>query len=269
VIIGIDDSYGSNLKFKSRYATPNNRRHVGVEFSANQANVVRSFIQHELEIFREALNTPHLEEFHFHDVYNKTNVWRITQGTDNITVFEKFGELCRKLKPKVHVQSIDDHTYNDHSMNFEFNFPSCFDLRKREHLSLVFLLFKIKERYSERIHFIVDEGVQRPGYSFKHLIDPRNDWVASAIFQNSAKDPLLQFTDFIAYCIHRQNYIIHKKKKSKGDEHFLRFVGRLGIISNDLSYYRVGNIHNMNSDVFDKIHDLYRCNKGMDKINQN
>lgn len=267
MIITIDDCYGSNLKYKSRFATPNNRRYVGIEFSACQAYVVRSFVLEELKNYRQILDAPNLEEFHFQKIYNKSNEWRKIKGTGNISVFEKFGDLCRMLKPKVHVQSIDDHTYNDHNMNFEFNYPTCFDLRKREHISLVFLLFKIKKRCSERVHFIVDEGVQRPGYSFKHIIDPGNEWVEGALFQASVKEPLLQFTDFIAYCIQRQNYLMHKKHKSIGDEHFARFVGRLGIISDDLTFYRVKNIHDVNSDVFDKIHAEYRSSIGMGQIN--
>lgn len=263
--IVIDDTHGPDSLMNSRYVTQDRRTHVAIVFPDEEVDEYRRNIQEclakILELFPQIKS---IDEFHFSDVLNKRKQWKTITGQENLAVFLAFTEIYSMYKWPVEIQTIDERTLNDHRISIQGKIEFL-DFSSRDHLSLFFLLQKIKYKYSDKdkkIHFIIDEGIAKSGKQLpKSLLAWLSGSSSSSIFMASSKEPLLQLVDFIAFCINRSTYLSTKNNRTEIDNWFLQMVGDMGINCPDL--VRTELPLNFTVSEFDKLHDKDRKKKGL------
>ncbi|WP_318468119.1 DUF3800 domain-containing protein [Photobacterium leiognathi] len=221
--IAIDDTYGAAFDYDSKYVTSNRRTNVAISIPDNQVEYVRAQIRAVLASLRDQFGID-VEELHFVDIYNRNPPWDKFKNGENLTVFATFFEIYRMYNWTIFIQTLDDYSYEDHDMS-KFNLKlNNLDLNKREHLSLFFLLIKIKMFYkkdSEDLIVFMDEGLGKPGNSFCE--DVFSDYSAEYVgkFESSSSEPLLQLADFVAFTINRNTHLLSKNKRTDVDNWFL------------------------------------------------
>ncbi|HAS3561358.1 TPA: DUF3800 domain-containing protein [Vibrio cholerae] len=235
--IAIDDTYGAVFDYDSDYITSNRRTNVAISIPNNQVDYVREQIRSILAVFREDFGI-NAEELHFVDIYNRKHPWNKFKNGENLAIFKAFFEIYRLHNWKIFIQTLDDYSYKDHDMSkFDVKFNDL-DLNKREHLSLFFLLIKIKRFYKERsedLTVFMDEGLGKPGSGFCE--DIFRDYSAGYVgrFESSASEPLLQLADFVAFTINRNTHLLGKNKRTDIDNWFLKEFNNVCFNCSDLT----------------------------------
>lgn len=264
MIVAIDDTYGQKASTPSQYVTHERRTHVAVVFKDEDSKIVREELTSCLAYASELIGTE-VSEFHFTDLYNKRGPWKNCKNSENLKFLETFAQFYRNHQWPVIVQTIDDRTLRDHKIE-KFNTKiGKLDLTKREDLSLFFLLLKFKfqcESISEASQIIIDEGIGKAGSDLG--LDVFYDWPhpVSVKFQSSSMEPLLQISDFIAFCINRSTHLALKGSRSDMDLAFLDMVGHMNINSTDL--IKANLPINFDAKEFDSIHKIDRKQKGIE-----
>ena len=226
--IAIDDTYGPEIVTASKFVTGNRRTHVAVVFQDDDVHYIRKQIIGCLDEVK-ILTGVSAKEFHFVDIYNRRAPWNSLPGNVNLDIFNFFAYIYRKYKWPVLIQTIDDRTLKDHGIQRIVGKIEDLDLSNRADLSLLWLLIKLKKKYKESsvpINLILDEGRRKSGVSFGGKIF--RDWPNSfqGINSSSTSEPLLQITDFVAFCINRSTHLSIKLRGYWGDASFKKFFGR-------------------------------------------
>jgi hypothetical protein len=138
------------------------------------------------------------------------------------------------------------------------------DLSNRSNLSLLWLLFKIKQRYRENqepIHLIVDDGKSKAGANVGRQMFP--DWSVAfhGSYASSIDEPLLQIADFIAYCINRSTM---KRDRTEIDKWFLNLVVSMQINCSDIKVSVLPSGFSVSD--FDEILELDRQQKKLPEL---
>ena len=263
--IAIDDTYGNAGNDKSLFVTKNRKTHIAVMFEDREVTNIREQLTQCLAEV-SSITSLQVNEFHFVDIYNKNPPWdklHKDQESLNLGIFEFFAEIYRMHRWPVLIQTVDDITLQDFKSNgFEkilLNIPKKsieLDLKKRDDISLLLLLLKIKAKLranQDSINLLIDEGRKKPKSPFGYTIFkdwPKNKYHGE--YKSSREEPLLQIADFIAFCINRSTHVSLKDKKTLTDEWFLNLVGTMNINSEDLtpaylksgfSYHEIDRIH--------------------------
>lgn len=266
MIVAIDDTYGQSGHTASKYVTHDRRTHVGVVFQDGEVNQIRADISELLKTASKLLGLENpLKEFHFTEIYNKRGAWKNCPEGGNLAVVEFFAEYYSNYRWPVLIQTIDDRTLpNNLLKNIQLG---KLDLKKREHISLLFLLFKFRTRYrhvSEPSHILIDEGIGKVGTDLG--IDVFPDWLypIDVKFQSSQVDPILQIADFIAFCINRSTHLALKPSRSDTDLAFLDLVGSMNINADEEDFSVVTLQPSFSVQEFDAIHTLDRVQKGLE-----
>lgn len=237
--IAIDDTYGPVNGPQSKYITGGRKTHVAVAFPDSQVKKIREEISFALSMIREKHEIL-VNEFHFVDIYNRNGEWKKFLNGENLEIFEFFVSIYNKYKWKVHIQTIDNITLTDHPQIAKRGAFDGFDLSKREDLSLLLLLSKIKRNHpTGQLTLIIDEGRKRPGTQFSPLIFEGRTDAFSGSYQSSADEPLLQIADFLAFCINRSTYLSTKQKRTDTDLFFLGMVGKMQVNCPDIKRVEV------------------------------
>ncbi|WP_281628870.1 DUF3800 domain-containing protein [Vibrio sp. St2] len=235
--IAIDDTYGAVFDYDSKYVTSNRRTNVAVSIPDHEVGHVREQIRSVLALFKEEFGIE-VDELHFVDIYNRKPPWDKFENGENLAVFRAFFEIYRKYNWDIFIQTLDDYSYEDHDLS-KFNVKlNNLDLNKREHLSLFFLLIKIKRFYktkAENLTVFMDEGLGKPGSSFCE--DVFRDYSAEYVgtFESSASEPLLQLADFVAFTINRNTHLLTKTKRTVIDNWFLEQFSNARFNCSDLT----------------------------------
>lgn len=232
--IAIDDTYSQTKVKTSSYITGDRRSHVAVIFNSEEAKEVRSQLAGCLDCINEKFGI-NATEFHFADIYNKNKSWSSLPNEANLMIFDFFFKIYQSYRWPIIIQTIDHHTFSDHKLNMSGKL-SFFDLSKKEHLSLLWILFKIKNNFSdnpEDLNIIIDEGIRKAGTELPKVFF--NNYNANVkCFFSASTDPLLQIADFIAYSINKSTNIAIKSKKSEIDMLFLDMFSAANFNSQDL-----------------------------------
>lgn len=263
--IAIDDTYGpTKTGSSSKYVTEARRTHVGVLFSDAEVADIRSQLRGCLNEVKNLMSVE-AEEFHFVDIYNKNPPWDVLEGDENLLIFEFFADVYSKYRWPVIIQTVDGRTLADHGIQKIIGKLGRINLEKDSHLSLFFLMFKIKEQlkaHPENLTILIDEGIGKVGQGFGPNV--LYDWpkTSNIRFEASKEEPLLQIADFIAYSINRCTHLAMKPKKSETDLWFLDLIGSMGVKSEDVIIAQMSS--SFQTTDFDEIHRLDRCNKKLE-----
>ena len=176
--IAIDDTYGPcPFKSKSRYITDKRRTSVAVVFKDEEVDYIRSQVRELIKTTNDELGLC-IDEFHFTDIFNRRGKWKSVKNAINIKIIAFFAYIYTQYMWPVHIQTIDEYTLRDHGIKEIQAKAGKFDLSNRTHLSLFFLLAKLKTRYQkikEPLTIYIDEGIYRSGTEFDlgaHLSGP-------------------------------------------------------------------------------------------------
>jgi hypothetical protein len=188
-----------------------------------------------LDYISNAFGVP-ARELHFVDIYNRNPPWDKLPDRANLGIFEAFASIYKQYRWPVFIQTIDDRTFRDHRIEGFSGKIEGLNLSDRNDISLLWLLLKLKTKHKampEPLTLYVDEGRKKAGISFGHQIF--YDWPCKFMgqFASSAKEPLLQIADFIAFCLNRSTHLEMKDARTEIDNWFLNMVGHMGINSED------------------------------------
>lgn len=264
--IAIDDTYGPTTSTSSEYVTGNRRTNVGVIFPDKDINYIREQITTCLAHIKNEFSLD-IREFHFVEIYNRKSPWDKLPDKANLAIFSFFAHIYTKYKWKVFVQTVDDRTLRNHSIEKIKGKINQFNLEKPSDLSLFWLLTKIKFFYSntsEDLNVFIDEGLGKPNTIVGNEIfyDYPNKY--QGIFQLSHKEPLLQLADFIAFIVNRSTHLYMKKNRTEVDNWFLQLFNSMDINSDDLLKMNMArNYSDFTVSDFDKLHENDRCRKGI------
>lgn len=265
--VAIDDTYGQAGNQNSRHVTARRRTHVAVAVPDSQVDWVRREIQDLLKFWNSRLGTA-AAEFHFVDVLNRKGPWEClaTRADEtsraNLEVLSNFAQFYAKYQWRILVQTIDDRTLKDHRIRAFQGKIGRFDLSRRDDLSLLFLLLKVKRALAqEPLTIVADEGRGRPGAKFAPEVF--SDWTQSykGLYASSANEPLLQLADFLAFCINRATHLSYKEPRTELDDWFLSLVSQLRLNSDDLTSARLPR--DFRAEDMDRVHDMDRLCKGL------
>lgn len=259
--VAIDDTYGPEACSGSRFVTGARRTHVALILPDEEVDDYRNEIRGCLLDVSNMLGT-RLDEFHFADVYNRRKPWHCLPEGANLAIFEAFADIYHRYRWPVHIQTVDERTLSDHGACFGGKLDGL-DLAERADLSLFFLLVKIKTLYSRELplKLLLDEGRGTPGQEFGSVIF--RDWAGpfSGSYASSAKEPLLQLADFLAFCINRTTHLALKAARTDLDHWFLGLVSSMEINCPDLLSCEVSPQFTI--DDFDGLHEADRIEKGL------
>lgn len=237
MFIVLDDTYSGEIDTKSRFVTKERRTWVAVEFSDQEVSDLRLQIRECLESMQE--EHPAIREFHFTSIYNGRDGWETVPGPIRLKIIEFFAHQYSKYRWRVHIQTIDEHTFFDHGIfGFEGTVDGL-DLSDRPTICLLKLMCAVKNRLDKSPHtYLVDAGLVKIGTdAFPSLFHDRPGTTSK--FANSEDEPLLQIADFLAFMINRTSHVLTKKRMSKGDKDFIEVVSLLNLNSHDVATMKI------------------------------
>ncbi|CAH1387973.1 DUF3800 domain-containing protein [Candidatus Nitrotoga sp. M5] len=261
--IAIDDTYGPENDTESKFVTGKRRTHVAVVFPDEDAGYIREQITNCLDEIEKQTGVL-AKEFHFVDIYNRNNPWNKLPEQMNLMLFEFFADIYARYRWPVYIQTIDDRTIADHDFSLFPQNIERLDISKREDLSLLLLLLKIKIAHKSKpspINIFLDEGKCKPGLSIGKEIF--HDWNESyqGNYCSSGSEPLLQIADFLAYSINRSTHLSTKKNRTVIDNWFISLIGSMQINSSDIQ--RTILPEDFGVEDLDEFHSNDRKNKGL------
>ncbi|OXB03458.1 hypothetical protein B0A75_00515 [Flavobacterium oncorhynchi] len=218
--IYIDDTGTPSFQSKSIYDSGDWHSQVAIFINQNKIEEITNKIS---EIFNKYKNLNDFEEFHFIRILSGKDGWRKVDLEKRLEIFKDFGKLYQQYKSPILIQSFtsDDIIRNKMEKISQIKIPN-FDLSKLSDLTLLFLLFRLKDYVKENklelpTQIKVDTG------KGEHL-DRKKIPILNGITQNSEiefidskKDPLMQFADFVAFCLNRMRWIIMAENKGPLD----------------------------------------------------
>lgn len=264
--IAIDDTYGTAGDNTSQYVTSDRRTNLAVIFPDTEVKYIREQIRSCLVDISVKYEIA-ANEFHFYEIYNRTGDWTTLMDKHQnlgVAIFETFAKIYSIYKWPVFLQTVDDRTFRDIGTPKLVGSIEELDLKKREDLSLVMLICKIKracKESKEPINLFIDEGRKKPGTPFGKALF--HDWPASYVgtYQSSSEEPLLQIADFLAFCVNRNTHLQHKSERTDIDNWFINLVSAIGIDCSDLSLANLPAGFDTNH--VDLLHQADRIKKGI------
>lgn len=223
-------------------------------------------VRNDLITYLHTINTSFglsAEEFHFVEIMNKKKLWANLPQEQIFPILSKFVQIYNSHKWPVLVQTVDHRTLGDHQITIQGSLDGI-DLSKKEGLSLMMLLIRIKHRFSKepQLTILMDEGQGSPGQPFGEAVFASYRGIYKGSFESSKAEPLLQVADFVAYVINRSTNLSTKANRSPDENSFLRLVGSLQLNTSDVTFANVSE--NFGQSEFDAIHKIDRQAKGLE-----
>ena len=137
-------------------------------------------------------------------------------------------------------------------------------MERPEDLSLFWLLIKLKNTdflLSNPLNIIVDEGKKKAGSKISEKIFHSWPNKVTGKFASSKDEPLLQLSDFFAFCINRCTHLSMKKNRTEVDSWFLNLIGSMKINCDDLKMGKLAEDFSVKD--FDDLHRKDRSKKGL------
>lgn len=224
--IYIDDT-GTPDKSKSKYDSGNWETWVAIILNPNDREKLLDELTLEQSKLKSKFNA---NEFHFTEIFSGKKQFKNVSLIDRIEIFKLFANIYKKYNSPIFVQSLtDDDVIRNKMEDFRLLKIDGFDFKKNEHFALWLLLMRIIKHeillnYSKPIDIFVDAGKQKPNTS-QTIKSIKNVATNSEIkYVDSKKDPLMQFIDFIAFCLNRCRWILMNNKKSESDLFILQLA---------------------------------------------
>lgn len=262
--VAIDDTYGPEGIIPTKYVTGARRTYVAVEFPDEQVDYIRQNVRNCLGWLEGKLGSP-LSELHFSDIYNRRGPWKSWRNGENLRVVSFFAEIYRLHRWRVHIQTVDDRTFADHSIDPTGNVDGI-DLSERDGRALFLLLLKVREAMPlppEPLVVRVDAGRAKAGSLFASKIFRHWGNLYDGKYENSHADPLLQVADFLAFSVNRSTHLATKSTITEIDKEFLDLVVDMDIRSSDIVRF-ASTMGSIREDL-DRFHLEDRIAKGLEK----
>ena len=262
--IAIDDTYGPVTGTSSALVTTARRTHVAVVFSDEEAKIASEIILRLLTHASKRLHST-IRELHFADIYNKSGAWKNCPGKYNLAIMKYLMITYSKYKWRVLLQTIDERTMRDHPQLVSFPSIEGLNPQERSELSLILLLLKIRIELANtmpQIEMYVDGGLKKVGNPIGKQIFSGWQNSATGHFTDSAKQPLLQIADFLAFTINRITHLSLKSERSILDFRFLQAVSKMQLNCEDLTIFEAKR--DFTRADFDEAHLSDRRLKGLD-----
>lgn len=260
--IAIDDTYSSNVQINSAYVTSERRTNVAVCFPDDDVSHIRTQLFECLNEFSQILGTKP-DEFHFVEIINRRGLWSNLTKEQANRVVEFFVWIYNQYRWPVLIQTVDDRTFADHGIELGTDLHGL-NPSKREDQSLFLLLLRLRMKFKEEktITLILDEGRSEPGSSFGSKFFPEWGTNFKGYFESSAKEPLLQLADFVAYVINKSTNLATKVNRTNHENQLIDIIGHLKLNSTDV---RTAELPiTFGHQQFDAIHAADRQSKGLD-----
>lgn len=233
--IYIDDT-GTPQKSKSKYDPGNWKSWVAVVVNHKQRQEISLLIR-QLKI--ELNKKWKITEFHFTDIFSGEKEFKEVDLDTRINLFYKFAEIYRYYRCPVVIQSLNDDDVIRNKMTDLRKFkPSGFDLSDNEQFCLWILLIRLKndstitENYKLPLEILVDTA-RKQHNTLQKTIEVKDFAVNSQIrYIDSHSDELMQFIDFIAFCLNRHRWILMNDKKSESDKLIMQITHYANFKSN-------------------------------------
>lgn len=219
-MVYIDDTGTPSFQSKSIYDSADWHSHVAVLIDENKIDELSNELS---EIYNKYKNLNRFDEFHFIRILSGKDGWRNVELAKRLEIFEDFATLYRRYKFPILIQSFtsDDIIRNKMGNITKVKIPH-FDLSNLSDLTLLFLLFRLKDYLTENkfelpIEIKVDTGkgehLARKKVNILNNITEKSD----IEFIDSKKDRLMQFADFISFCLNRMRWIVMAENKGQLD----------------------------------------------------
>lgn len=217
--IYIDDT-GTPQKSKSKYDSGDWKSWVAVVLDSKE----RIEISERIDWIRKyAIEGLEINEFHFTDIFSGKNEFKKISIEKRIKIFELFAQLYKNYNCPILIQSLndDDVIRNEMTEFKQIKIPG-FDFSKNSDLCLWLLLIRLKnsevfKKYQLPLEIFIDNGIQKPNTSRKSI--ELQDFALNSELKyiDSKSDSLMQFIDFIAFCLNRTRWILMNNKKDNSD----------------------------------------------------
>lgn len=217
--IYIDDT-GTPQVAKSKYDPGNWKSWVAVALTTEERKEISKSINWIKANLTGEFN---ISEFHFTDIFSGINEYKNISIKNRIAIFETFAQLYKNYNCPIIIQSLnnDDLIRNEMTDFKQLKIPG-FDFSNNSDLCLWLLLIRIKNntifnKYKLPLEIFIDNGTQKP--NTKRKLIELNDFAFNSEIKyiDSKSDPLMQFIDFIAFCLNRVRWILMNNKKEKSD----------------------------------------------------
>lgn len=217
--IYIDDT-GTPQKSKSKYDSGDWKSWVAVVLDSKE----RIEISEGIDWIRKyAIVGLEINEFHFTDIFSGKNEFKKISIEKRIKIFELFAQLYKHYNCPILIQSLsDDDVIRNKMTEFKQIKIPGFDFSKNSDLCLWLLLIRLKnsevfKKYQLPVEIFIDNGIQKPNTSRKSI--ELQDFALNSELKyiDSKSDSLMQFIDFIAFCLNRTRWILMNNKKDNSD----------------------------------------------------
>ncbi len=217
--IYIDDT-GTPEESKSKYDSGNWKSWVAVVLKPEERIEISKSINWLKANLSEEFD---ISEFHFTDIFSGKNEYKNISIENRIFIFKIFAYLYKHYNCPIIIQSLsdDDVIRNEMTEFKQIKIPG-FDFSKNSDLCLWLLLIRLKnsevfKKYQLPVEIFIDNGIQKPN-TFRKSIELQDFALNSELkYIDSKSDPLMQFIDFIAFCLNRTRWILMNDKKEKSD----------------------------------------------------
>ena len=226
-IVYIDDTGTPSSQSKSTYDPGNWNSHVAVFIERSKVEELSIQI---LALFEKYKFLNDFEEFHFVQILSGKDGWRNVEITKRLEIFEDFVALYQQYKFPILIQSFtsDDIIRNKMEDLTKIKIQH-FDLSSLSDLTLFFLLFRIKDfvlesQFELPSEIKVDTGKGK--HSGRNIVPILSGITKNSEieFVDSKKDVLMQFADFISFCLNRMRWIIMAENKGTLDIRLIQII---------------------------------------------
>lgn len=261
----IDDTGTPSFTSKSIYDSGDWHSHVAVLIDQDKVDVLLDDLT---AIYNKYKNLNEFDEFHFIRILSGKDGWRNVELTKRLEIFEDFARVYQRYKFPIIIQSFtsEDIIRNKMENITELKLPH-FDLSNLSDLTLLFLLFRLREyvingEFELPLEIKVDSGkgehLDRKKINFLNKISINSE----IEFIDSKKDKLMQFADFISFCLNRMRWIIMSENKGSLDIRLLEIFSEAD--------FDVKNIEKMSVDPYEvKVKDYDKALRKKYDINGN
>lgn len=261
--IYIDDT-GTPEKSKSKYDPGYWKTWVAMILTEVENERLLSIVS---ELQRNLKKEFNADEFHFTNIFSGKEEFKKVHPKQRIEIFTSFAEIYKEFKFPILVQSLtnDDITRNRMDILRSLKIDN-FDFSNIEHMTLWFLLYKISNEkalnaYHSSMNIYVDAGKQKP--NTKQKVDVLKNIAVNSqiIYVDSKNSPLIQFIDFIAFCVNRCRWILMNDKQSASDILLLKLSEYANFNFLNLKKMEVIIGENKTSELYDKtLRETYDLN---------
>ncbi len=255
--IYIDDAGTPGTQSKSEFLDESRKSWCGVIVPPLVSAEISKIMEKILAAIEQEYGA---DELHCTDIYSGRGAWKI-DVEKRIEIFELLSQIPIKYQLPIFYQTFDRNSKRDHAklfkqlQRYKIEF---WDFQNIAHLSLIFLMQKIKKgikelreitsnhEFDHEFAIYIDEGIAKAGNKFLLPVLPENIFEKKLSFENSKNCAGIQIADFVAFICSKSQWILMKKESGKNfsnaDKHILEIVSKFNHWSMDIMHVDEENL---------------------------